>query len=216
MKPRDVIHHENAHALDAVCNSLGHIALPVYVIPIVFRERLQEKPVFSTIVSSERVIAVRAGGKAHSCNLRNGFGSVVVPLIKVRHIRAHLFHSLDHHAIDFADVRAEDEVLFDPANQIRRNRGMGIEEFGFDPKVAQRPEPGQLVDFSECRTDDEDGLDFSPAMSWHRSSRKNPPLMRDERHELHLSPCAVRSCALPLLDRKSPGAPTSTDNQAAN
>ncbi len=121
MKPRDVIHHENAHALDAGCNGLGDIALPVYVIPIVLRERLQEKPVFSTIVSSERVIAVRAGGKAHSCNLRNGFGSVVVPLIKVRHIRAHLFHSLDHHAIDFADVRAEDEVLFDPASQIRRN-----------------------------------------------------------------------------------------------
>ena len=64
MKPRDVIHHEHAHAFDTVCGGLGDIAFPVYVIPIILRQRLHKEPVFSEARPPERVIVVQPEAKA--------------------------------------------------------------------------------------------------------------------------------------------------------
>ncbi len=45
--------------------------------------------------------------------------------------------ALKHHPVDFADMWARQVALLQAARQIRRDMGVGIEEFDLYPKITQ-------------------------------------------------------------------------------
>jgi hypothetical protein len=172
--PGDVIHHENPNVLDSGCGGLSNIAWPEYMVSIVLRKRVFQMTVFSVIRSSKRIVAMQARGEGNLCSVGDGFGGIVVPLIKMRHVGAHLFNTFNHHPIDFANMRTKQVALFETASQIPRNIGMSVEKFGLYPKITKSPQPGKLMNFSEGRSDDENGLDFSPARLRHKIFKIDP------------------------------------------
>jgi len=174
MHPGDVIHHENPHSFDAVCGGFFDIALPEYVVSVVMRKRFRKMPVFSAIRPSKRIVAMQARSEGDLSNLRNSFCGVVVPLIKMSHVRAHLSNTFNYHPIDFANMGTNQIALFETAGEILRNIGMSVEELGIDSEIMKGFKPCKFVDLSECRSDDEDGLDFPSAEACHNLSSGIP------------------------------------------
>ena len=170
MHPGDVIHRENPHSFDAVCGGFIDIALAEYVVSVVIGKRFREMPVFSAIRPSKWIVAMQARSEGDLCNLRDGLGGVVVPLIKMRHVRAHLSNTFNHHPINLANMRTNQVALFETASQIPWNIGMSVEELGMDSEITKRFKPGKFVDLSECRSDDENRLDFPFAEACHNLS----------------------------------------------
>ncbi len=115
-----------------MCGGFAEITLPVYVIPAVLRKRLFQKPVFPAFPPSEWIVAVRTACERYLCNLRYGFGGVMVSLIEVHDVWTHLSRAFEHHAIYFTDVRTKHVVLFHPPGQVGGIFGMGVEEFSVD------------------------------------------------------------------------------------
>ena len=109
-------------------------------------------------------------------------------LIEMHDIRAHGSRALKHHPVDFADVWARQVALLQAARQIRRDMGVGIEEFDLNPEIAQTPEARQAHRISPkaertSRTD----FDFISAGRRHRFSERKIPFKMYEYRAIRLS-----------------------------
>ena len=74
----------------------------------------------------------------------------------MRHVGAHLSNTFNHHPINFANMKTKQVALLETASKTPWNIGMRVEKLGMDSEITKRFKPGKFVDFSECRSDNED------------------------------------------------------------
>jgi hypothetical protein len=86
----------------------------------------------------------------------------------MHHVRANFTYTLDYDPIDFGDVGPEQVTLFETPSKIGGYVRVSVKKLRVDPKIAQSLEPRKFMNLPKSRADDEDGLDFSPAICRHR------------------------------------------------